>query len=223
VAPEWRRRGVATALVRAAEKGLQQRGCAKVNLQVRASSAAVVSFYESLGYRVEERVSMGRRLETAAAPRTWPSAGEGVERRLTELSSIETRFAITTVAEHRVLVVRYSGVYRMGCNGNPDAALMRAMGLAGVEAFSPVAVLLDLRELEYVWGDMLDQVFTLGGELPSAVLVGARCREAIGTLIFGEGDPRDPTEDEAFFDELQPALDFLCSRLDYDGVTDRCS
>jgi hypothetical protein len=36
--------------------------CLKVNLQVRASSAAVVAFYEGLGYGVEERVSMGKRL-----------------------------------------------------------------------------------------------------------------------------------------------------------------
>ena len=35
---------------------------AKVNLQVRTTNAAVVAFYEALGYTVEERVSMGKRL-----------------------------------------------------------------------------------------------------------------------------------------------------------------
>lgn len=62
VAPEMRRRGIATQLVRAAEEGLREIGCAKVNLQVRATNAEVVAFYRSLGYDIEERVSMGRRL-----------------------------------------------------------------------------------------------------------------------------------------------------------------
>ena len=63
VAPEHRRRGFATKLVRSAEQGLRDLGCPKVNLQVRATNQEVVAFYRSLGYQVEERVSMGRRLE----------------------------------------------------------------------------------------------------------------------------------------------------------------
>jgi ribosomal protein S18 acetylase RimI-like enzyme len=62
VGPAWRRRGFASALVRAAEQRLERLGCPKVNLQVRASNAAVVAFYRSLGYEAEERLSMGRRL-----------------------------------------------------------------------------------------------------------------------------------------------------------------
>jgi ribosomal protein S18 acetylase RimI-like enzyme len=65
VAPESRRRGIATQLVRAAEAGLRKLGCPKVNIQVRATNGEVVAFYRSLGYVVEERVSMGRRLEGA--------------------------------------------------------------------------------------------------------------------------------------------------------------
>jgi len=48
--------------VGALEEALAARGCLKVNLQVRASNAGVVAFYERLGYAVEERVSMGKRL-----------------------------------------------------------------------------------------------------------------------------------------------------------------
>ena len=57
-----RRGGLGTALVRHAEKALHALGCGKVNLQVRATNEAVVRFYESLGYAVEDRVSLGRRL-----------------------------------------------------------------------------------------------------------------------------------------------------------------
>ena len=62
VDPRLRRRGVGTALVRRVEAELASRGCANVNLQVRADNAAVVAFYERLGYRVEPRVSMGKLL-----------------------------------------------------------------------------------------------------------------------------------------------------------------
>jgi len=62
VSSAWRRRGFATELVRAAERGLARLGCPKVNLQVRTTNSAVVGFYRSLGYELEERVSMGRRL-----------------------------------------------------------------------------------------------------------------------------------------------------------------
>jgi ribosomal protein S18 acetylase RimI-like enzyme len=57
-----RRAGVGTMLIEDAERRLAQLGCTKVNLQVRAENAAVAGFYRRLGYAVEERVSMGKRL-----------------------------------------------------------------------------------------------------------------------------------------------------------------
>jgi ribosomal protein S18 acetylase RimI-like enzyme len=45
------------------ERELAARGCPKVNLQVVATNAATVGFYETLGYAVEERISMGKVLE----------------------------------------------------------------------------------------------------------------------------------------------------------------
>jgi ribosomal protein S18 acetylase RimI-like enzyme len=62
VHPQHRRRGIGAVLLRRLEAALAERGCLKVNLQVRASNAGVVAFYEKLGYAVEERVSMGKRL-----------------------------------------------------------------------------------------------------------------------------------------------------------------
>jgi ribosomal protein S18 acetylase RimI-like enzyme len=62
VDPRQRRRGLGTALVRHAEAALRALDCPKINLQVRNSNAAVVAFYERLGYQVEPLVSMGKRL-----------------------------------------------------------------------------------------------------------------------------------------------------------------
>jgi hypothetical protein len=62
VQPQFRRSGIGGALIRRLEEALSQRGCLKVNLQIRASNAQVIAFYEKLGYTVEERVSMGKRL-----------------------------------------------------------------------------------------------------------------------------------------------------------------
>ena len=62
VAPDVRRRGIATRLVRAAEARLRACGCPKINLQILAANRDVVAFYERLGFIVEERVSMGKRL-----------------------------------------------------------------------------------------------------------------------------------------------------------------
>jgi ribosomal protein S18 acetylase RimI-like enzyme len=62
VARTARRRGIGTALLREAEMRLLALGCPKVNLQVRASNAGVVAFYEAAGYKVEANISMARTL-----------------------------------------------------------------------------------------------------------------------------------------------------------------
>ncbi|MFH1501475.1 MAG: GNAT family acetyltransferase [Candidatus Eisenbacteria bacterium] len=62
VSPGARRRGVGTALMREIERLLRETGAGKLNLQVRAGNDGAVAFYDSLGYAVEDRVSMGKRL-----------------------------------------------------------------------------------------------------------------------------------------------------------------
>ncbi len=60
VSPAHRLQGVGAALIQAAEEGLRQIGCPKVNLQVRAENEGVVRFYRAVGYAVEQRVSLGK-------------------------------------------------------------------------------------------------------------------------------------------------------------------
>jgi ribosomal protein S18 acetylase RimI-like enzyme len=64
VGPEVRRQGIATSLMKRMETDLRQRGATKINLQFVASNAAVMDFYRTLGYAVEERVSMGKLVVT---------------------------------------------------------------------------------------------------------------------------------------------------------------
>ncbi|HEV7999305.1 MAG TPA: GNAT family acetyltransferase [Planctomycetaceae bacterium] len=60
VDPAHRRQKIGAALVTHVERALEQLGCSKINLQVLPSNAATVEFYAKLGYRVEERISMGK-------------------------------------------------------------------------------------------------------------------------------------------------------------------
>lgn len=62
-----RRHGIGTRLVAHVEAALTERGCPKLNLQVLSAKADVRAFYEALGYRADEVISLGKRLSEAAA------------------------------------------------------------------------------------------------------------------------------------------------------------
>jgi ribosomal protein S18 acetylase RimI-like enzyme len=62
VLPELRKRGYGQAMMAEAERLLAQAGCTKINLQVRSTNTEAVAFYRSLGFEVEERISMGKRI-----------------------------------------------------------------------------------------------------------------------------------------------------------------
>jgi ribosomal protein S18 acetylase RimI-like enzyme len=64
VAPEYQRRGVARQIMGQAERLLRQAGCPKINLQVRTANAQVIEFYKTIGFKIDDVVSMGKRLET---------------------------------------------------------------------------------------------------------------------------------------------------------------
>ncbi len=62
VSPEVRTSGLGRAIMAWAERLLRERGCPKINLQIRSSNQSVISFYRALGYSVDDVVSMGKRL-----------------------------------------------------------------------------------------------------------------------------------------------------------------
>ncbi len=62
VAPDSRRQGIGSEMLAAVEARLRALGCPKINLQVRGSNTAVMAFYRRLGFREDEVVSLGKRL-----------------------------------------------------------------------------------------------------------------------------------------------------------------
>ena len=62
-APEHRRRGAGRRIVQAAVDWLRLRSIAKLQLLVREDNTEVIPFYERLGFRVEPRTVMSRRLD----------------------------------------------------------------------------------------------------------------------------------------------------------------
>ncbi|MGZ4960782.1 MAG: GNAT family acetyltransferase [Methylomonas sp.] len=68
VAPDKRRLSLGRQLMNEAERLLKERGCPKLNLQVRSGNLEVLEFYQKLGYVQDEVVSLGKRLIHDSAP-----------------------------------------------------------------------------------------------------------------------------------------------------------
>ena len=63
VDPGHRRKAVGKKIVRHTLQALKALGCIKVNLQIRSTNTEVAAFYRSLGFVVEDRMSMGAFIE----------------------------------------------------------------------------------------------------------------------------------------------------------------
>jgi ribosomal protein S18 acetylase RimI-like enzyme len=62
VHPEYREKGYGRQTMEAIEKKLLERGCPKINLQVRTGNTSAVAVYNKLGYKIDDVISMGKRL-----------------------------------------------------------------------------------------------------------------------------------------------------------------
>ncbi len=62
VEPGYQRQGLGRQMMQTLEKMLKDRGCPKVNLQIRADNSPAIEFYKSIGYNVEDAASLGKRL-----------------------------------------------------------------------------------------------------------------------------------------------------------------
>jgi len=63
VSPLCRRKGIGRRMMEEAEALLRAAGCPKINLQVRSTNDAVIEFYKRIGFKADDVMSLGKRLE----------------------------------------------------------------------------------------------------------------------------------------------------------------
>jgi len=62
VDPSRQRQGIGREMMAVVEEKIRALGSPKINLMIRTGNTAVIEFYKSIGYRMDEVVSMGKRL-----------------------------------------------------------------------------------------------------------------------------------------------------------------
>jgi ribosomal protein S18 acetylase RimI-like enzyme len=63
VSPRHQRKGYGRLIMEAVELAIRQKGCPKINLQIRGSNTDIASFYQAVGYDIENVIGLGKRLE----------------------------------------------------------------------------------------------------------------------------------------------------------------
>jgi ribosomal protein S18 acetylase RimI-like enzyme len=63
VHPDLQGTGIGRLMMQEAEKRLCAAGCPKINLQVRSKNASVIEFYKRIGFKTDDVVSLGKRLQ----------------------------------------------------------------------------------------------------------------------------------------------------------------
>ncbi|SON52930.1 GNAT family acetyltransferase [Vibrio tapetis] len=63
VEPSKQGKGYGQQLMGELELRLKEKGCPKINLQVRSSNKKVIEFYLNQGFQVDDSVSLGKRLD----------------------------------------------------------------------------------------------------------------------------------------------------------------
>jgi len=63
VKPDAQRKGYGQQIMHEVERQIRERGCPKINLQIRSGNTQVIAFYEAIGYGRDDVVGLGKRLE----------------------------------------------------------------------------------------------------------------------------------------------------------------
>ena len=86
------------------------------------------------------------------------------------------------------VVVTFTGAYRDGAAGKPDALFITAIMDAVQKAWFTTSLIVDFTDLEYQWGDEMDWIHDVGRFMPSpcskplAIIVSDKCRDALQSL-----------------------------------------
>jgi ribosomal protein S18 acetylase RimI-like enzyme len=62
VSPSLQGRGLGRDMMQHVEVVLKEMGCAKINLNIRRSNLKVINFYENIGFKEDDVVTLGKRL-----------------------------------------------------------------------------------------------------------------------------------------------------------------
>lgn len=134
------------------------------------------------------------------------------EHRFDELSDIQYRIFTCDISDERTataMVLRFTGSYGHGSAGNNDGHFMRTVTLSAVSLWMVDAVVFDLRELDYEWGNtiwgMYGRSIDPSGieDLPFATVVSERCRAGFESCEGIVGP---------LFDDLDAAIDNIRPR-----------
>lgn len=153
VAPRYRGRSFGRMLMHEAERLLIERGCPKLNLQVRTSNTETIEFYRKLGYIEDDTVSFGRRLIpdcdaqpdataddppaacAASAPRLSPALGVMRNPWLDiPLADYESHMALPDIGQARLL----SDVFATALSKHAPRSVA-VLGCAGGNGFDRIA------------------------------------------------------------------------------------
>ena len=63
VHPDYQQKGFARRMMLEIENRLHKLGCPKINLQVRNRNLKVIEFYKRIGYKLDDVVSFGKRID----------------------------------------------------------------------------------------------------------------------------------------------------------------
>ena len=78
-----------------------------------------------------------------------------------------------------------------------------------IELWCPKALIIDMSELKYTFGDRIEIVYGLAHPLKCAILIGKNCRRGLSTLDFGVNTSQDITENENVFDDIIDAYNYV--------------
>lgn len=119
-------------------------------------------------------------------------------------SDIKVKYFLGELDGENILIVKFSGVYGLGSAGNGDAQYMNACLNMAKSLYDYRALIIDLTQLDYQWGDMIDQIFpkTTDDYDIEVMVIGKKCQKAIHSLIEMDWD-----NDEALRSRLFKNID----------------
>lgn len=110
-----------------------------------------------------------------------------------------------------IVHLAFTGTYRDGSSGAPDAHYIRGIITIVDGAWRPSATIIDFSALTYKWGDEMRKLLP-PADHENAVVVGDGCRRAISTIRWGMNTKRDITEISNFFDNFHDACRYVAER-----------